>query len=1020
MIHPMRKPHVLRPQVYPSLGKSSARFATEILARYAPDPDSQLYPEAWLVFREEEEREREQAAGTLQLTQLTIRLALQLVESFSAGVREERTIMEENSLRETLRTCLTALESRDRETCQELRQLTRLFQLGGEKRHTVATERKEWELVREQLLRRLEQVDWAAGRADQQQLRNTQAALKPEAQPDEGAGKPAEKVERKPVNVPPMSRSRPFVTAMGRLPANLWRGTVRSSMETISLLSRRQSVSQRVERALREHKERFLQILSQAETREQEEIWRLVEEHTQLTIHHRQQWTEDFNLTAEEKLERLVRESSHREYTSLLQTLERQIRYSVDSQVKHPSIQAAVSSADRVENKTLARQAAPLLSWLDQALQQSRVQRKAMLAEMQAAPEPVWRAFLALAEASGAFHMTKKQGDEAEETQAASWERLTFLTRESRRQELETLSRWTKTLLEQEEKEIPPKNQSRQPKPQWTKGTVGKALERFLIHERREYRRELLQILSAARPAEREALLTGLLELAGDDASRPESAEGERAQSGKILRLLEHSADPVRLLEQVKSTRAFQRVEATRTKEQTVLERLNIFTQGRGSTWEAESTKLTQGLDGEERKILQKHLRMVQELRQPSEDETAAVPVPQAEQQTLLSALTFRTQKEYKSFRYHLTRYLMGQTPPPEPLLAEVTRWAEDRQRQETLELIRTEVPLVLERTEKGPEKPKKEGSRNLPHLVSAMTGPRWRESQPAVSFYRRPENDAGPVLRLSSKKTEQRKSPAFMISGGPIAIQAELPEPAGRQTEKHAELTDFVINRLTGKGESIQAIQITHKERRRLRETQSLREVSLMGETILRRNLAALALPDKMTEQPGTLRLEGTVRNLPQTDRFTSITVSTESIRKEIAYLHPASRAAKLSGSSVQLSEAPQLELRRDRAPEAVRETAARAAEERVTLAVQRQAPELHLLRRQNQEQERALEQQRKDLGALKKRLEQQETMVQKVVENARIPGLEEPAQTRRLAKAVMKELEGQLRLERQRRGWS
>ena len=117
--------------------------------------------------------------------------------------------------------------------------------------------------------------------------------------------------------------------------------------------------------------------------------------------------------------------------------------------------------------------------------------------------------------------------------------------------------------------------------------------------------------------------------------------------------------------------------------------------------------------------------------------------------------------------------------------------------------------------------------------------------------------------------------------------------------------------------------------------------------------------------------------------------------------------------------TQAPQLELRREQERESLK-TGERSVEKQVELAMERQAPQLHLLRRQTQEQERALEEQRQDLGALKKRLEQQETQVRRAVETTRIPALEEPAQVRRLAKAVMKELEGQLRLERQRRGLS
>ena len=115
---------------------------------------------------------------------------------------------------------------------------------------------------------------------------------------------------------------------------------------------------------------------------------------------------------------------------------------------------------------------------------------------------------------------------------------------------------------------------------------------------------------------------------------------------------------------------------------------------------------------------------------------------------------------------------------------------------------------------------------------------------------------------------------------------------------------------------------------------------------------------------------------------------------------------------------EPPELALRRSSVPEAAERAAERAVEERVELAVQRQAPELRLLRRQSREQEQALERQRQDPTGLRQRLERQEALVRQAVTQARVPGAQEPAQVRQLAKAVMRELEGQLRLERQRRG--
>ena len=111
------------------------------------------------------------------------------------------------------------------------------------------------------------------------------------------------------------------------------------------------------------------------------------------------------------------------------------------------------------------------------------------------------------------------------------------------------------------------------------------------------------------------------------------------------------------------------------------------------------------------------------------------------------------------------------------------------------------------------------------------------------------------------------------------------------------------------------------------------------------------------------------------------------------------------------------QLELRRTQKQEDVRETAVRAAKQAVEANIQPQSPEIHVLHRQSQEQSKTLHQQQEQIGGLRKQLEKQEALIRQSIERT-AQTAEEPAQIRKLAKAVMRELEGQIRLERQRRG--
>ncbi|MEG0780359.1 MAG: hypothetical protein RR426_07110, partial [Oscillospiraceae bacterium] len=139
------------------IGRLSAGFADALLARYGLLSGGDLYPDALLVFREAEEREAAQTAGDVQLTQLTLRLALQLSEYVSVTGGQPPSPMELHSLSRSLTTCLTTLERRDTATCREIRLLLKSLPL---KNDTAPAEGKAAiQLARQTVERRLERLE---------------------------------------------------------------------------------------------------------------------------------------------------------------------------------------------------------------------------------------------------------------------------------------------------------------------------------------------------------------------------------------------------------------------------------------------------------------------------------------------------------------------------------------------------------------------------------------------------------------------------------------------------------------------------------------------------------------------------------------------------------------------------------------------------------------------------------------------------------------------------------------------
>ena len=96
-------------------------LANSVLARHIPGSLDALYPEAWLEHRMDSEEQVIRETEEVRLTQLTLKLALELSQYFLTQGERSQT-MQITSLSQTLTSCLTALETQNRELTKELRQ----------------------------------------------------------------------------------------------------------------------------------------------------------------------------------------------------------------------------------------------------------------------------------------------------------------------------------------------------------------------------------------------------------------------------------------------------------------------------------------------------------------------------------------------------------------------------------------------------------------------------------------------------------------------------------------------------------------------------------------------------------------------------------------------------------------------------------------------------------------------------------------------------------------------------------
>lgn len=455
-------------------------LANSVLVRHVPGSLEALYPEAWLEHRMDSEEQAAQQTEEIRLTQLTLKLALELSQYFLTEA-EKPQIMQTTSISQTLMTCLTALETQNRALTRELRRQVELLFRSREQttlhdrtavireritghtdavvyensekhtdtivreetqRHTDAvirtehTERAEWILRAEQLrqytemcLVELEREHPAlrGGLTDRAGETVILAAPEQRAPAHETARRPAEAVAipaageiRTLTMLPPPAWSRDM-TAYRR------RGPEQSGIET--------------------HRRKLLTLLAETPEEEQEILWRELRSETELIdLCRRVEQTEETEVSY---LTRLVRETTNHEYIRFFHTLEKRFSGRVSRNTLNEIEETQSVSNFRLEGvsleqvihnekEILTQRAAPMLERLAQTLKAGRVQREKMLTQMTEYPEAARLAFLTLAHDSGIFTETSlpgRQGSTAEE-------QMTVLVRKSSRRELEELVRW--------------------------------------------------------------------------------------------------------------------------------------------------------------------------------------------------------------------------------------------------------------------------------------------------------------------------------------------------------------------------------------------------------------------------------------------------------------------------------------------------------------------------------------------------------------------------------------------------
>ena len=390
----MLKPHILSLPARRLAGNSglpvfsgrvgsgrSAGFAAEVFARHVTSRDT--YPEALLVFLEPPEQEIRQQTEEVHLTQLTLRLALQLCEVVQLSGEGKSLSMEVTSLHQSLTTCLTALETRSRETVREIRQLVSRLE------KPAAPEEREREIMvlRQQLLERLEQCRF----------------------PLSG--------EEKVVSVSP---GRPAsVRQMGnRLPRAL---VFPSSTESI-----------RFQRDLTAHRQQLIQLVSAADEAEQEAAWQILSRQTRLTVRLPQVGEEkvsESGTTPGEQLIRLIDRCTPGEYRQLVEVLAHSLPA---ARLRVPDTSAQLTT----QAASMAGMAGPILQQFRQLLEKGESPRR-MAARLSAGTTAQQTLLMALMEQSGIFPQLAE-----EKSPAPSRQQLTRILVRTERNRLEQFVDW--------------------------------------------------------------------------------------------------------------------------------------------------------------------------------------------------------------------------------------------------------------------------------------------------------------------------------------------------------------------------------------------------------------------------------------------------------------------------------------------------------------------------------------------------------------------------------------------------
>ncbi|MEG0780836.1 MAG: hypothetical protein RR426_09560, partial [Oscillospiraceae bacterium] len=365
--------------------------------------------------------------------------------------------------------------------------------------------------------------------------------------------------------------------------------------------------------------------------------------------------------------------------------------------------------------QALLQQAAPILTWLEQTLAAGNVPRRKLLTLLKDSPAPVQTAFLTLAEQSGVFEKTWST--------AKSGEHLTLLARSSQRRELETLLRWTyvreapaalgtpapPSVQETAAPEEPSHSEAgEKTSPAAAELAAESAamadLRHFLSETRLTRRQELTALISAAPAEERQALLQELETENGDRELPTYAALGE---TERLVYLMEHSRDLPALHRRLEASAPLRQLEQSRSLERELLRRLTVYTQERGGDRTEAAAHLLDGLSETGQQALLVQLRRVPgqtaDKASPADSlspTTSATSTTSADApaQQVRELLAFRTQKEYKSFRYQLTQFLRERESPPSALAPTLTRWLTEQRQSEARELAQAAAPLIARR----------------------------------------------------------------------------------------------------------------------------------------------------------------------------------------------------------------------------------------------------------------------------------------------------------------------------------